>query len=376
MTELRKIQFGSHTIVSPTLFASYRMGDFPVAGLKFHPWSITETEALLINAYDFTRPKYQPVINNGWNPSRDLDFANRPILVDSGAYYFVKKNNLSVSPLDILEIQKKSKGDVGVVLDHPFPPEAKDKAKRVKTTLRNSEIVLAAHLPTDSSMTILPVIHGHSRRTIRSCIKKYRELYDRLGAGELTQVGIGSIAPLAQRRKLYLAAEIINAVRSELPNAYIHCFSMGSALSMLLAFSNGANTVDSQSWIVSAAFKNAQLPGHYSKRMGQRDYDSPEAFHLSMQQFASRLRLLIEAEGFYVKDWRSGERMNLDSLSDCLDYTYNLVDVSSNENIHNRACHNLWVYNFEVRQYRKALQHGLGKDFVRVRLGGTQYSVE
>src|SRR5688500_15582326 len=108
MAELTKIRFGEHHLLSPTLFASYRMGDFPVAGLKFHPWTITETEALLINAYDFMRPKYQPVINNGWQPGRDLDFRDKPILVDSGAYYFVKKPTVSVSPTEILRIQRSS----------------------------------------------------------------------------------------------------------------------------------------------------------------------------------------------------------------------------------------------------------------------------
>lgn len=374
MTLLKKIHFGERTLLSPTLFASYRMGDFPIAGLKFHPWAITDTEALLINAYDFMRPKYQPVINNGWLPGRDLNFPDKPILVDSGAYYFVKRKSLSVTPSDILEIQKKTKADVGVVLDHPFAPEAKDKAKRVKTTLQNTEEMLRNHADSESNMTIMPVVHGHTIRTIRSCISKLREMYERLDYGEISQIGIGSVAPLAQRKSVKLASTIISTVRAELPKAYIHCFSMGSALSMLLAFHCGADSVDSQSWIVSAAFKNAQLPGHYVKRMGQRDYRSKTDFRASMKMFAERLDSLIKKECFYVKNWATGERESLADINDCLDYTYKLVDVNSNENIHNRACHNLWVYNFEVKQYRKAILKDTSDSFVRARLEGTGYA--
>lgn len=372
MTPLKQIRFGKHTLSSPTLFASYRMGDFPIAGLKFHPWEITETEALLINAYDFMRRKYQPVINNGWSPSRDLDFADKPILVDSGAYYFVRKNNVTVTPSDVLSIQLKTKADVGVVLDHPFPPEAKDKAKRIKTTLKNTEAVLLKHSAA-SNMSILPVVHGHTTRSIKSCISRLREMHPRLGYGDLTQVGIGSVAPLAQRKRLRLASEIIRTVRKELPDAYIHCFSMGSALSMLLAFYSGADTVDSQSWIVSAAFKNAQLSGHYVKRMGRREYASIEDFESSMRAFAERLRRLSDEEGFRVKDWMSGEEKQLLTPTDFLDYTYTLVDTESNENIHNRACHNLWVYNFEVKKYREALGANDVDNFVKGRLKATQY---
>jgi tRNA-guanine family transglycosylase len=373
VTELKKIPFGSHTILSPTLFASYRMGDFPVAGLKFHPWEITDTEALLINAYDFMRPKYRAVINNGWDPGLKLDFPNKPILVDSGAYYFVKKKDVSVTASEILRIQTKAKADVGVVLDHPFPPEAKDKGRRISTTLRHTEEMLAEHALSSSNMTIMPVIHGHSTRSLRSCINRLAAIHQKLGYGDLDQVGIGSVAPLAQRKNMRLAFKIISTVRAELPKSYIHCFSMGSALSMMLAFLSGADSVDSQSWVVSAAFKNAQLPGHYVRRMARREYASNKAFKASMGLFAARLKFLIEEDEFYVKDWTNGERLPLVSLGDCLDYTNDLIDVRSNENIHNRACHNLWVFNFEVKQLRKSMQNDKRDAFIRSRLRDTQY---
>lgn len=50
------------------------------------------------------------------------------------------------------------------------------------------------------------------------------------------------------------------------------------------------------------------------------------------------------------------------------------VDCRSNENVHNRACHNLWVYNFEVKQYRTAVGEGHLIDHLKSRLNGTRYA--
>ncbi len=51
----RETPFGDNSLCTPILFASYRLGDVPGAGVRFFPWDMTRTEAILINAYDFTR---------------------------------------------------------------------------------------------------------------------------------------------------------------------------------------------------------------------------------------------------------------------------------------------------------------------------------
>jgi tRNA-guanine family transglycosylase len=368
------IKFGKHTLRVPTLFASYRLGDYPGAGLRFLPWDVTETEALLINAYDFMRPKFQPVINNGWLPAKDLRFFDKPILIDSGAYYFLKHEKVdTVTPKGILEIELKSCADVGVVLDHPFLPDATDKAKRIGTTIKNTETMLKALTQQRTTMELMPVVHGHTPQAVRGCLKRIRRLVETYGSDDLTRIGIGSLAPLAQHGNVQLAIKVIRTVRKELPEAHIHCFSLGSALLMLLAFYSGADTVDSQSWILSAAFKLAQLPGHYVVRMARREYKTGKDFKESMDRFAERLRRLADEEGFFAKDWENGETLDLRSKSVVVQYVQSLVDVKSNENLHNRACHNLWVYNFEVRQARKALLEDRFEQFIETRLVNTRY---
>ncbi|MFN3385042.1 MAG: hypothetical protein ACK42Y_00445 [Candidatus Thermochlorobacter sp.] len=366
----KDVPFGPYTLKTPAIFASYRLGDYPGAGLKSHPWSITETEALLINAFDFTRPKFKKHLENGWSIERYLDFPNKPVMIDSGAYYFLTCQHVSINPIEILEIELKSKAQVGVVLDHPFLPHAPDKAERIRTTIRNTKQMFRARSRQASQMELMPVIHGHNRQEIRNCIHRIRRA---IGA-EITRVGIGSLAPLAKHGNGKLACEIIKAVRDELPWAHIHCFSMGSALSMLLAFYSGADTVDSQSWILSAAFKLAQLPGHHVVRLATREYKTDRDFKIAKQQFALRIKALHDREGYSVKNWQSGEWINPNCEGELKDYVDSLSDINSNENMHNRACHNLWTYNFEARKAREAVEKDDWYNFIRRRLSHTRYN--
>lgn len=365
----KEIPFGRYVLKTPAIFASYRLGDFPSAGLKNHPWERTETEALLINAFDFTRPKFQKHLENGWSIEKYLDFPSKPVMIDSGAYYFLKRQQIKVTPEQILEIELKAQAQVGVVLDHPFPPDAPDKKRRIATTIRNTKRMFAALATTQSELELMPVVHGHSKREIRDCIHRIRRAMN----AEITRIGIGSIAPLAKHGNGRLASDIIKAVRAELPNAHIHCFSMGSALSMLLAFHSGADTVDSQSWILSAAFKLAQLPGHYVTRLANREYETPEQFKAAKRAFAERIKALHDAEGYAVKHWQTGERINLACNGELNDYVDSLSDIYGNENLHNRACHNLWTYNFEARKAREAMENENWETFIRARLTNTRY---
>ncbi len=372
--ENKTILMGSHKLQVPALFASYRLGDYPTSGLRIWPWAMTRTEALLINAYDFTRRKYQRQLSAGWNAAEHLNFADKPVLIDSGAYYFTRKPDISITPSEVLDIELRSHADVGVTLDHPFPPDAKDKAKRIATTIRNTQIMARQLVKEPRAMALMPVIHGHTPRQIKNCIDKLRLIADRHHAPLLDHVGIGSLAPLAQRGDAKLAVEVIHAVRSHLPQSQIHCFSMGSALLMHLAFYSGADSVDSQTWMVSAGFKLAQLPGHYVVRMGKREYKSEEKFRDAMHQFRRRLATLEDLEGFNVKDWMSGRSLNMANAAERRRYVESLVDLQRNEHVHNRACHNLWTFNFEVRRYRETQRLGTLHEFLEARLGNTRYA--
>ena len=45
-------KFGASKIETPALFASYRIGDRQQAGLRRYPWEMTDTQGILLNAFD------------------------------------------------------------------------------------------------------------------------------------------------------------------------------------------------------------------------------------------------------------------------------------------------------------------------------------
>ncbi|MCC6278867.1 MAG: hypothetical protein IT289_13220 [Oligoflexia bacterium] len=354
------------------------MGDVTSAGVKFFPWKMTDTEAVLVNAYDLLEnPKcnaYRKRLEKEKKTIREHINFDGPLMIDSGAYYFLRQGNIKVDPIKILETENKSTADIGVILDHPFPPGAKDISRRIQRTLTNTQKMFEAYGDLKSpKFELLPVIHGHSKRTIDSTIQKLINLSDEYGFN-LNKVGVGSLAPIAQNGNKELAVEVLTAVRRSLPDAYIHCFSMGSVLLMLLAFYCGVNTVDSQTWIMSAAFKYVQLPGHYVARLATREKEAdPEGFKSRLNTMKKTILRLYSEEGFTLKDWGNGSLINNPNTSDLHHYLIGLMDTKKKNHVHDRACHNLWVFNFEVKRVREMIKLGKVDQFVESRLAGTKY---
>jgi queuine/archaeosine tRNA-ribosyltransferase len=141
---------------------------------------------LLINAFDFKRPKFQKHLENGWSIEKYLDFPDKPVMIDSGAYYFLKRPHIKVAPEEILEIELKVKAHIGVVLDHPFLPNAPDKKQRISTTIRNTKQMLLSLSKRQSPMELMPVVHGHTKREIRDCIRQIQRLMSKMQIQEIT----------------------------------------------------------------------------------------------------------------------------------------------------------------------------------------------
>jgi len=377
----RKVRVCQKELYTPNLFASYRLGDVTMAGLKFFPWKMTGTQAVLVNAYDLIEnPKCQNyrkrLEREGISIREHIGF-DGPLMIDSGAYYFVRSGSVHISPLKVLEVEEKSGADIGVVLDHPFPPAATDKRDRINRTIANTRRMFAVYANATREhlqFELLPVVHGHDPHTIKSTIARLHRIADRYHAGNLNKVGIGSLAPLAQNGNKGTAVQVLTTVRKLLPNAYLHCFSMGSSLLMLLAFYCGADTVDSQTWIMSAAFKFIQLPGHHIIRLATRERAAnPYQYRKQLQEMKKLILRLYDEEGFVIKDWMTGEILRNPNDDDLDQYIRELTDRRGNQHIHNRACHNLWVFNFEVKRAQEEMRRGRFEEFVESRLKDSKY---
>ena len=350
----------------PNLFASYRIGDYPHAGLRHPPWKMTGTQAVLVNAFDLlanqrTR-KFTPEIRSKEGTLREYIHFDGPLMLDSGGFNFQKKDKISIASLDVLNIGIEFAVDVSVVLDHPFLPtsEPEEKQDRWANTVTNTKVMFEKFKGLDNDLPdhfqLMPVLHGHDPKTLKSSLDCIVEIW-----GEVPPiVGIGSLAPLALNGNKRTAIDIIWEVRQLLPNAHIHCFSLGSAMLMLFAFYCGANTVDSQSWIISAAFKNVQLPGFPWTRFSSREKEKdPAKYERNCHAFADRLLELRNTEEFAVKDWDKEEDWEIRDKDDALSYLDYLEHQEGEKNIHRRACHNLYAFNFEAKRVRQEKKKGI-----------------
>ena len=353
---------------TPNLFASYRIGDCPHAGLLHPPWEMTGTEAVLVNAFDllanYRTRRFTPEIRATENTLREYIHFDGPLMLDSGGFNFQKQDEISIAPLDVLKVGIEFAVDVSVILDHPFLPTStpEEREDRWENTITNTKEMFEKLEDSDlpDYFQLMPVLHGYDQETLKKSLDHVVKIW-----GENPPiVGIGSLAPLALNGSKRTVINIISTVKQLLPNSHIHCFSLGSALLMLLAFYCGADTVDSQSWIISAAFKNVQLPGfpwtRFSSREKEKDSDKYEE---KRNAFADRLLELKNKEGFAVKDWDEENEENgwdIHDKGDALSYLDYLEHQEGERDLHRRACHNLYAFNFEAKRVRQEKEKGMG----------------
>ena len=372
-------------IKTPALFASYRIGDFPRAGLHCHPWHITRTQAVLVNAFDILANRQTHIaasqIREKQCKLHEFVEFNGPLMLDSGAFNFQKENNIHIDPLKVLSIGIGLDVDISVVLDHPFLPKSnrEEKIKRWKNTIDNTHKMFnklkSWNGPISNGFQLMPVLHGHDPETLNQSFDDIVKI-----CGEDPPiVGIGSLEPLARNGSKRTAIDIICKVRELLPESHIHCFSMGSALLMLFAFYSGADTVDSQSWMLSAAFKHVQLPGFSWTRLSPREKKKdPKKYEQTRRKFAEHLLKLKKEENFSVKDWENGDPWKIDSEQEVLSYLDYLEDEEGGHrknHIHRRACHNLYAFNFEANQVRQKMKESVNslETFIEGRMKSTVY---
>ena len=96
----------SKPLETPNLFASYRINDCPRAGLRCHPWKMTGTQAILLNAFDLLANrrthKFTSEIRNAEGKLHEYVKFDGPLMLDSGAFNFLQQAEISITPRDVL----------------------------------------------------------------------------------------------------------------------------------------------------------------------------------------------------------------------------------------------------------------------------------
>ena len=107
------------------------------------PWNYFKVDGVLMNAYNFMQ---HPMAFENAKKQKIHKYLgyDGPVMMDSGGFLFMKKNDLTVSAEQIISFYEKSKPNFGVVLDHPITPLLSKKVamERKNKTLRNTKIML------------------------------------------------------------------------------------------------------------------------------------------------------------------------------------------------------------------------------------------
>ena len=214
-------------------------------------------------------PRLAPAIMVSLHYARQMKVRpTMPMLIDSGGFASLFKGakvqaqrGLGVleithddkveilHPMDVLEFQEQH-ADLAFTLDFPVPPfmSPEEGKLRVELTIANAKWALKNRRRKD--MLLYACVQGWNVDSFRTCAKAYAGL-------AFDGVAIGGMVPRVSDFKSVL--EIVEVVRSELPDKPLHVFGLGKPGLVDTLFKRGVQSVDSSSYVKLAA--NGRLWG-------------------------------------------------------------------------------------------------------------------
>ena len=347
--KVSNLQINKKRLDTPTLFFGQPIGGTP------NPWEFFDVDGILLNAYHLLKKKIdikkiveKKSINNYLNAK-----TKNVIMFDSGGFLFQKRSELNFDCRKILDIYRKTKPDIGVILDHPFSPilsEEENVNERWTITLENTRIMLRE----EKNIVIFPVIHGYSKKQIERSwldVKGILDEFQIMYENKLI-IGIGSLVPLMMtsqgvKNGKTKIVDLIIKLRHLIPKAHIHAFGIGGATTALIMFYLGIDSLDSVSWRIKAANGAIQLPG-----VGDRFIKPPQG-RLALSR--NEEKLLLNCSCPICEDNPLKRRKFL-------------LGPKAQSNFENRAIHNAWTYQNEIKECRKAIKDYRFEEFIRSRL--------
>ncbi len=336
-------------IKTPILFLGQPIGGTP------NPWDYFHVDGVLFNAYHIIQKT--SFYNNLKKSESIRDFLKikkrTAIMMDSGGYLFQKSDVLSFDCLEIINLYKYTKPDLGVILDHPYSPIANEEenyGNRWKKTIENTKKMLSIK----NDVVIFPVVHGYSEKQISKNWNEIQAILSETNVflNERLIIGIGSLVPLMMTSTgvvngKKLIVDLIIKLRKLAPKAHIHAFGIGGATTALIMFYLGVDSLDSVSWRLKAAKGAIQLPG-----VSDRFISPPKR----------RKKLSLSDESKLEKC-----RCPICNTKTLKERKFLLGPLSS-KNFENRALHNAWVYQKEIEECRKAIKQKRFEKFIHERL--------
>jgi 7-cyano-7-deazaguanine tRNA-ribosyltransferase len=277
-----------------------------------------------------------------------------PILADSGGFKFMSQTNVSISVESLLEFYERSGVNIGVTLDHPMSLEISkaDNQQRWRQTVRNLEKIYQSPI----NIPIIPVIHGYSLSQIHAACVEIKSV-DK----EPLFIGIGSLVPMIKSsyigrkfrykkhgggigNQMSFIADAIELIKDFFPSSLLHAFGIGGTTSILPLYALGVDSVDSVAWRIKAAYGAVLLHGRSNRNIAEKPY-------------SSRKRKILDAK---EKDLIVACQCPTCSVLKTCEAKLQLLESS----FHARAIHNAWVISQEISNFRQAMSHGEGKQYL------------
>ena len=309
------------------------------------PWNYFKVDGVLMNAYNFMQ---HPMAFENAKKQKIHKYLgyDGPVMMDSGGFLFMKKNDLTVSAEQIISFYEKSKPNFGVVLDHPITPLLSKKVamERKNKTLRNTKIMLQKH--ETKNPKLIPVVHGYYPKEITWYLKRLKKI------GNFSMYGIGSLVPSMFNVRgvggILNVIKVILEIRKQEPRKKLHVFGTGGSLTMHLMYHAGADSLDSSAWRTKAAFGAIQMSG-----VGDR--------YITKNHRHKKYPALSRDEKKRLENCR---------CPICRKYGFKALQ----EEFTGRAIHNAWVHQQEVRKTRKLMRENRYDEYVDKILSKTNFA--
>jgi len=249
MARLSSLQINGRRLETPTAIPVVKIPN----GLRF--WNIMKKHrapsCVMINA-SILASSYRREIARKNGIHSLLEF-NRIVFSDGGG--FSKKSQLW-SQKQIMEFQHEIGVDIATTLDYPVTLKVPwFERSRVYRTLLNA--LEASRLNRDK-MLLLASVHAKTRLELENTIR-YLEKH-----GSFDGYAIGSLVPLQSRVRDIVG--LVTTARKAVGKKHLHIYGLTGCSLYLLMFYAGADSVDSQGFLLSAANKEYYLPGGRSIR--------------------------------------------------------------------------------------------------------------
>jgi len=182
-----------------------------------------------------------------------------PLWVDSGGYQAMTRG-LRVTVEEVLSVYKRVEADYYLALDKPPRPGEDPPWSLIEENI-SAYTEMASSLPRGE---LIPVVHMYSPEKLEAAVEAYKE------AGARTLAVGGAVPGLLNRGRKRVPTIVVLALVRRLWPGRLHVLGAGSPVMARIVSLIGADSADTATWKVKAAYGKVIFPGVGERYVGKR----------------------------------------------------------------------------------------------------------